>query len=37
VTCGEIVDQVKSILRHIRALSPLPFLDDLLATAELYY
>jgi len=32
VTCGGIVDQVKSVLR---ALSP--FLDDLLATAELYF
>ena len=35
VTCGGIVDQVKSVLRYIRALNP--FLDDLLATAELYF
>jgi len=36
VTCGGMMDQVKT-LRYTRALSPLPFLDDLLATAELYY
>ena len=35
VTCGGIVGQVKSVLRYIRALNP--FLDDLLATAELYF